>query len=120
MPSYPIRPTFPIDVRSPSGTVTIGRQGTAVTVDVSGDQLVSALPPTSGQFFGALEAAFPGATATVQSAVPADATSPIHRAYQTTAFVSPGCALLVFVAATLNLNDVQVSSLLAAAALQPK
>jgi hypothetical protein len=27
MPSYPLRPTFPIDVRSPSGTVKIGRLG---------------------------------------------------------------------------------------------
>ncbi|TFZ59298.1 hypothetical protein E4V01_07530 [Methylorubrum sp. Q1] len=120
MPSYPIRPTFPIDVRSPTGTAKIGRQGTAVTVDVSGDQIVNALPPTSGQFFGALEAAFPGSTATVQASVPADVTSAIHRAYQTTAFVTPGCALLVFVQATLNLSDAQVSSLLAAAALQPK
>lgn len=120
MPSYPLRPTFPVDVRSPSGTVRIGRQGTAVTVDVTGEQLLATLPPTTGQFFGALEGMFPGSTATLAGAVPADPSSPVHRAYQTTAFISAECALLVFVKATLGLTDLQVESLLAAAALQPK
>lgn len=120
MPSYPLRPTFPIDVRSPAGTVKVGRLGTAVTVDVSGDQLSAALPPTPVQFFAALEIAFPGATATVEAAVPSDATNPINRAYRTTPFLTPGCALLVFVQAALGLDDAKIASLLAAAALQSK
>ncbi|QIJ77124.1 hypothetical protein GU700_22660 [Methylobacterium sp. NI91] len=120
MPSYPIRPTFPIDVHSLTGTVKVGRQGTAVTLDVSGDQFVNALPPTSSQFFGALEPAFPGATATVQAAIPSDPTSAVHRAYQLTVFVTPGCALLALVQAMLDLSDAQVTDLLAAATLQPK
>lgn len=120
MPSYPLRPTFPIDVRSPSGTVKIGRQGTAVTVDISGDQIVSALPPTQGQFFAALEVAFPNSTATVRAAVPSDPTNATNRAFNSTPFVTLGCALLSFVQSTLDLSDVQVSDLLADAALQPK
>ena len=69
MPSYLLRPTFPIDVRSPTGTVKVGRQGMAVTVDVDSTQLANALPVTPVQFFAALDAAFPGASATVQAAV---------------------------------------------------
>lgn len=120
MLSYPLRPTFPVDVRSSSGTVKVGRQGTAVTVDVSADQIYSALPPTLGQFFSALEVAFPGSTATVEAAVPSDPTNAINRAYRTTAFVTADSALLMFVQSTLSLTDVQVASLLAAASLQPK
>lgn len=120
MPSYPIRPTFPIDVRSPTGTVKVGRQGAAVTVDVSGDQLIGALPPTMAQFLGALEAVFPGSTASVRAAVPSDPTSVANRAFNATPFVMPGCALLDFVQTTLNLDAMQVSKLLASAAIQPK
>ncbi|QDI83146.1 hypothetical protein E8E01_23405 [Methylorubrum populi] len=120
MPSYPLRPTFPIDVRSPSGTVKVGRIGTAVSVDISGDQIVSAFPPTPGQFFAALETAFPGATATVQAAVPSDTTDPINRAFTGTVFVTLGCTLVTLVQATLGLSDTQITNLLAAAALQPK
>ncbi|CAO4162742.1 hypothetical protein [Methylorubrum populi] len=120
MPSYPLRPTFPIDVRSPTGTVKVGRQGMAVTVDVDSTQLANALPVTSVQFFAALDAALPEARATVQAAVPADPSSVINRAYHGTAFVTPGCILLGFVQSTLNLGDAQVADLLASAALQPK
>lgn len=120
MPSYPFRPTFPIDVRSPSGSVTVGRQGTAVTLDIGSNQIVNALPPTKGQFFGALEGAFPGSLATIRDAVPSDPANPVNRAYTATAFVVPGSALLLFVQTTLSLSDEQITSLLAAAALQPK
>ena len=120
MPSFPIRPTFPTDVRSPTGTVLVGRQGASVTVDVSGNALMGALPVSPAQFFAALEASIPGATAQVQAAVPSDPGDPIHRAFSLTNFVTPGCALLVFVTATLGLTTVQVANLLAQAALQPK
>jgi hypothetical protein len=120
MPSYPIRPTFPVDVRSPTGSVAIGRQGASLTLDVSGTAIVNALPVSPTQFFAALEAFQPGATATVRAAVPADPGDPINRAFQGTNFVTPGCALLVFVTATLGLNSVQVANLLAQAALQPR
>lgn len=119
MPSYPIRPTFPVDVRSPKGTVTLGRQGASLTLDVSVERIANALPPTSGQFFGALEAAFPGAVATVQGAVPSDPSSAINRAFHGTVFITPNCLLLAFVQTTLSLTDAQVEDLLAAAALQP-
>lgn len=121
MPSYPIRPTFPIDVRSPSGTVIVGRQVAAVTLDVvatgggGGESTI-----TAGQFYAALESAFPGASATVRDAVPSDVSTLVNRAYRPTAFITPGCALLVFIKATLTLSDAQIESLLAAAALQPK
>ena len=119
MPSYPIRPTFPIDVRSPTGTVKVGRQGTAVTLDVvaasGGDGAL-----TAGQFYAALENAFPGASAKVRDAVPSDVSNPVNRAYRTTAVITPGCALLVFVQATLSLSDAQIENLLASAALQPQ
>lgn len=120
MPSYPIRPTFPIDVRSPSGTVKVGRQGLAVTLDVDDSKIINALPITTGQFFGALEALYPGSSATIQAAVPTDPTSAVNRAYETTAFIAPDCTLLAFIKATLNLTDEQVVDLLAAAAFQPK
>lgn len=120
MPSYPVRPTFPIDVRSPSGSVTVGRQGTAVTLDIGSDQIVNALPPTKGQFFGALESTFPGSLATIRDAVPSDPAHPANRAYSATAFVVPGSALLQFVQSTLGLSGEQIANLLAAAALQPK
>ncbi|MDV2984152.1 UNVERIFIED_CONTAM: hypothetical protein Q9R58_07545 [Methylobacteriaceae bacterium AG10] len=120
MPSYPIRPTFPIDVRSPSGTVKLGRQGLAVTVDLEPARILGALPITSGQFFSALEAVLPGATASLQAAVPSDPSNAVNIAFRTTAFIMPDSALLAFVKSTLNLSDAQVSDLLAAAALQPK
>ncbi|SOR27125.1 protein of unknown function [Methylorubrum extorquens] len=119
MPSYPIRPTFPIDVRSPSGSVRVGRQGTAVTLDVVGGGGTDG-QVTAGQFFAALEALRPGASAIVQDAVPSDPGDAVNRAYRTTAFITPDCALLAFVRDTLNLNVVQISDLLTAAALQPK
>lgn len=119
MPSYPIRPTFPIDVRSPTGTVKLGRQGLAVTLDVVGGGLSDG-QVTANQFFAALEALRPGATAIIQDAVSSDPGNPINRAYRTTAFISPDCALLTFVKETLNLSLVQVSDLLLSAALQPK
>ncbi|MGG3814027.1 hypothetical protein ABEV34_20620 [Methylorubrum rhodesianum] len=119
MPSYPLRPTFPIDVRSPTGTVKVGRQGTAVTVDVVGSGGGSS-DVTAVQFYAALEAAYPGSSATLRNAVPSDVSSPINRAYRATAFVTPGCALLDFVQSTLSLSGAQIESLLAAAALQPK
>ncbi|AMB47848.1 hypothetical protein [Methylobacterium sp. AMS5] len=118
MPSYPIRPMFPIDVRSPSGTVTVGRQGAAVTVDVVASSTAAQI--TAGQFYSALENAFPGASATVRDAVPSDVTSAVNRAYRTTAFVVPGCVLLGFIQATLSLSDAQIEALLVAATLQPK
>ena len=120
MPSYPIRPTFPIDVRSPSGSVAVGRQGASVTVDLNAASVVASLPVSPGQFFAALEASTPGATAQVQAAVPSDPGDPIHRAFFQTNFITPGCALLTFVTATLNLTSVQVASLLTQASLQPK
>ncbi|CAO4179713.1 hypothetical protein EEDFHM_03573 [Methylorubrum populi] len=122
MPSYPLRPTFPIDVRSPTGTVKVGRQGTAVTVDVvgSGGGGGGSSDVTAVQFYAALEAAYPGSSATLRNAVPSDVSSPINRAYRVTAFVTPGCALLDFVQSTLSLSGAQIESLLAAAALQPK
>ncbi|MBB2959833.1 hypothetical protein [Methylobacterium sp. R2-1] len=90
-----------------------------MTLDVvgngSGDGQV-----TANQFFAALEALRPGATAIIQDAVSSDPGNPINRAYRTTAFVSPDCALLTFVKETLNLSLVQVSDLLLSAALQPK
>lgn len=71
MPSYPIRPTFPIDVRSPSATLRVGRQGTAVTLDVVGGGFSDG-QVTANQFFAALEALRPGATAIIQDAVPSE------------------------------------------------
>lgn len=120
MPSYPIRPTFPIDVRSPSGTVRVGRVGTAVTVDLDPARVLDALPVTTGQVFAALEVLYPGASATVRDAVPSDVTSAINRAYRTAAFITADSPLLAFIKATLFLTDTQVNDLLAAAALQPK
>lgn len=117
MPSYPLRPTFPIDVRSPSATVRVGRQGTAVTLDVIGG---GGGQVTAGQFFAALEVMRPGASAIIQDAVPSDPGNAINRAYRTTAFVAPDCALLAFVKETLNLRVAEVSDLLLSAALQPK
>ena len=111
MPSYPIRPTFPIDLRSPSGILVFGRQGGAVMIDTS---------PSPAQFFAALEALMPGASAAVQAAVPSDPGDPTNRAFRQTNFVTPGCALLAFVTATLGLKAAQVTALLAQAALQPK
>lgn len=120
MPSYPLRPTFPVDVRSPSGTVKVGRVGTAVTVDLDPAKVFEALPISTGQLFAALDVLYPGASATVRDAVPSDVASPINRAYRTTAFVTADSALLAFVAQTLSLTNVQVADLLTAAALQPK
>ena len=119
MPSFPIRPTFPIDVRSPTGSVKLGRQGMSITFDIDPSGVAAKLPPSRAQFFAALEAMIPGATATVQAAVPADPTSALYRAYTLTSFVTPNCALLAFVVATLGLVPAQVTSLLAAAAAQP-
>ncbi|MFC6790561.1 hypothetical protein ACFQE0_13690 [Methylobacterium komagatae] len=111
MSSYPIRPTFPIDLRSPGGGLVLGRQGGTVTIDT---------PPSPAQFFAALEALIPGASATVQAAVPSDPSDPTNRAFRLTNFVTPGCALLTFVTATLGLTSVQVANLLTQSALQPK
>jgi len=120
MSGYPIRPTFPIDVRSPSGSVKVGRQGASLTVDVDGTGVLNVMPVSPAQFFAALEAFQPGASATVQAAVPSDPGDPIHRAFAQTNFITPGCALLAFVTTTLGLTSVQVTYLLAQAALQPK
>lgn len=120
MPSYPIRPTFPIDVRSPTGSVKIGRQGIAITIDIDPTQIVECLPPTAGQFFGALEAVLPGSSATIQDAVSSDPASSLNRTYRTTSFITPGCVLLVAVASILNLSAAQIEELLAAAPFQPK
>ena len=120
MSSFPIRPTFPIDVRSPSGSLRLGRQGASVTVDIDGAGVLNVMPVSPAQFFAALEAMMPGASATVQAAVPSDPGDPINRAFTQTNFVTPGCALLTFVTTTLGLTSLQVTSLLAQAALQPK
>ena len=120
MSSYPIRPTFPIDVRSPAGTLKLGRQGASITLDVDGTGVLKVMPVSPAQFFAALEAFMPGASATVQAAVPSDPGDPTHRAFAQTNFITPGCALLTFVTATLNLTSVQVASLLTQASLQPK
>lgn len=90
MPSYPLRPTFPIDVRSPSGTVKVGRVGTAVTVDLDATKVFEALPVRTEQPFAALDARCPGASATVRDAVPSKVASPINRACQTP--FHKGCA----------------------------
>lgn len=111
MPSYPIRPTFPIDLRSPSGILQVTRQGGTVMVDV---------PVSPAQFFAALESSFPGASATVQAAVPSDPGDPVNRAFRQTNFITPGCALLTFITATLGLTGAQVTNLLVLAASQPK
>lgn len=120
MPSYPIRPTFPIDVRSPSGSVKVGRVGAAVTLDLNADRVLDALPISSSQFYAALDALYPGASATVHDAVPSNVLDPINRAYRTTAFVTAASPLLAFIQATLSLTDAQVSDVFEAAALQPK
>lgn len=120
MSGYPIRPTFPLDVRSPSGSLKVGRQGASVTVDVDGSGVFNVLPVSPAQFFEALEAFQPGASATVRAAVPSDPGDSINRAFAQTNFVTPGCALLTFVTTTLGLTSAQVTSLLAQAALQPK
>lgn len=119
MSSFAIRPTFPLDVRSPGGSVSVGRQGGTITLDVNPASVPVVLPVSPAQFFGALEALIPGATATVEAAVPSDPGDAVHRAYTMTTFVTPGCALLTFVASTLNLTSAQVATLLAQAALQP-
>lgn len=119
MPSFPIRPTFPIDLRSVSGSIKLGRQGASVTLDVDPGAVIAATVSPS-QFFAALEAFQPGASATVQAAVPTDPGDPINRSFRQTNFITPGCSLLTFIAATLNLSPAQVATLLAQAALQPK
>lgn len=120
MPSYPIRPTFPIDVRSPAASVRVGRQGGSVTLDLDPLGVAAALPVSPAQFFAALEISQPGATAIVRAAVPSDPGNPINRAFQSTPFITPGCAFLGFIASTLTLSSAQVTNLLAQAALQPK
>ncbi|MFK5596800.1 hypothetical protein ACFZ8E_07320 [Methylobacterium sp. HMF5984] len=116
MPSYPIRPSFPIDVRS-TPTVVVTREGTAFRFDTTG---VGGTPgPSRSQFFGALEALTPGATAVLAAAVPSDPGDPINRAFNSTAFVTAGCALAAFVKATLGLSDAQLASVLAQAAALP-
>jgi hypothetical protein len=120
MPSFPIRPTFPLDVRSPSGSLKVGRQGASVTVDVDSAGVINVMPVSPAQFFAALEALQPGASATVQAAVPSDPGDPIHRAFAQTNFVTPGCALLAFITTTLGLTSLQVTNLLAQASLQPR
>lgn len=50
MPSYPLRATSPIDVRSPQGTLRVGRAGSAITVD-----LAEALRESIANVIGALQ-----------------------------------------------------------------
>lgn len=111
MPSYPIRPTFPIDLRSPGGVLSLTRQGGTITIDV---------PVSPAQFFAALEASIPGSSATIQAAVPSDPGDPINRAFRQTNFITPGCALLAFVTSTLGLSGQQGLNLLAQATTQAK
>jgi hypothetical protein len=118
MPSYPIRPTFPIDVSS-SPSVTATRVGTGLRFDLNPAGAVATLSPGRNQFFAALDAIVPGATATLTAAVPSDPGDPSNRAFNGTAFVTPGCALVVFAKTTLGLTDDQVETALTQAAALP-
>ncbi|POR42575.1 hypothetical protein [Methylobacterium sp. V23] len=115
MPSYPIRPTFPIDVSS-SPSVTATRVGTGFRFDLNPAGAAATLSPGRNQFFAALEDLIPGATATLAAAVPSDPGDLNNRAFTGTAFVTAGCTLVVFAKATLGLTEEQIAAVLAAAA----
>lgn len=118
MPSYPIRPTFPIDVRS-TPSITATREGTAFRFDIAAGGIVTAPGPDRRRFLAALEAYTPGATATLTAAVPSDPSDVVNRAFTGTAFVTAGSAFTDFVKATLTLTDSQLAYVLAQAALLP-
>ncbi|KQP61121.1 hypothetical protein ASF41_22900 [Methylobacterium sp. Leaf111] len=115
MPSYPIRPTFPIDVRS-TPTIAATREGTSFRFDIVPGSLGDLPGPDRAQFFAALEAFIPGATSTLAAAVPADRSDPVYRAFNDTTFVTPAGALVVFAKNTLGLTDPQMTAILAQAA----
>lgn len=118
MPSYPIRPTFPIDVRS-TPSVTATREGTAFHFDLNRSGAIDSLGPSRSQFFAALESLSPGSVATLTAAVPSDPSDAVNRAFGGTTFVTAGSVLVTFAKATLALTDAQVATVIAAAAALP-
>ncbi|GLS44356.1 hypothetical protein [Methylobacterium brachythecii] len=116
MGSYPVRPTFPIDVRPGPGVIT-GRVGASLQIGVDIGTIAQNLKPSRNQFFTALETAYPGASATVMAAVPSDPSDPVNRAFTGSLLVAGTGPLAQFVKTTLGLTDNQLATILDAARL---